>query len=227
MTNYVEQANKIAEEFPGFYLKLNLQLPEESINEVQDVFNEDFFVKHRGKNHTGWMSATIHGLDGDWYKTMSGKQYGYTGDSDPSINWTWTEIAEYCPETVRWLKEEFPSDTFRRVRFMLLEPGGYILDHSDYNPRNGPPSKGPIMNAFNCCITQPDDCALVNTKSEISVPFNPLDVYCFNNNVNHHAYNNSEENRFHLIVHNHEYRDDFFKLFIESFEQNYDGHIYE
>lgn len=227
MSNYVKQANKIAEEFPGFYLKLKLQLPEESINEVQNVFDENFFVKHRGQNHLGWMSATIHGLDGDWYKTMSGKQYGYTGDSDPSINWTWTEVAEYCPETVRWLKEEFPSKTFRRVRFMLLEPGGYILDHSDYNPRNGPPSKGPIMNAFNCCLTQPDNCALVNTKSEISVPFKPLDVYCFNNNVNHHAYNNSDENRFHLIVHNHEYRDDFFKIFVESFEQNYDGHIYQ
>ena len=168
MSNYVEQANKIAEEFPGFYLKLKLQLPEESINEVQNVFDENFFVKHRGQNHLGWMSATIHGLDGDWYKTMSGKQYGYTGDSDPSINWTWTEVAEYCPETVRWLKEEFPSKTFRRVRFMLLEPGGYILDHSDYNPRNGPPSKGPIMNAFNCCLTQPDNCALVNTKSHRS-----------------------------------------------------------
>jgi len=227
MSEYVEQANKIAEEFPGFYLKLKLQLPKESIHEVQNVFDENFFVKHRGRNHLGWMSATIHGLDGDWYKTMSGKQYGYTGDSDPSINWTWTEVAEYCPETVRWLKEEFPSKTFRRVRFMLLEPGGYILDHSDYNPRNGPPSKGPIMNAFNCCLTQPDECALVNTKSEISVPFKPLEVYCFNNNVNHHAYNNSDENRFHLIVHNHEYRDDFYKLFVESFEQNYDGHIYQ
>lgn len=225
--NWHSKAYEIAEEFPGFYLKLKLQLPEQSIQEVHDVFEENFFVQHRGQNHQGWKSATIHGLDGDWYKTMSAKQYGYIGDHDPNLTWDWTEVAEYCPETTRWLKEEFPSDTFRRVRFMLLEPGGYILDHSDYNPKNGPPSKSPIMNAFNCCLTQPNDCALVNTKSEIAVPFKPREVYCYNNNVFHHAYNNSDQNRFHLIIHNNEYRDDFYQMFVESFEENYDGHIYQ
>ena len=225
--NYHEEAYNIAEQFPGFYLKLNLELPKQSLQEVMNVFDEDFFIQHRGQNHKGWKSATIHGLDGDWYKTMSAKQYGYMGDHDQKIKWDWTEIADYCPETTRWLKEEFPSNTYRRVRFMLLEPGGYILNHSDYNPKNGPPSRSPILNAFNACITQPDDCALKNTESDMIVPFEPFEVYCYNNNQHHHAYNNSELNRFHLIIHNDEYDDKFYKLFVESFEDNYDGHIYE
>ena len=55
---------------------------EESIEEVQSVYEEKFFVTHRGKKHKGWQSTCIHGIDGMFFKTMSGKQYGFESDSD-------------------------------------------------------------------------------------------------------------------------------------------------
>ena len=66
-------------------MKLDIQLPKESIQEVQTVYDEEFFVSHRGKKHKGWESTCIHGIDGAYWKTMSGKQYGYESDSDDDI----------------------------------------------------------------------------------------------------------------------------------------------
>ena len=53
------------------------------------------------------------------------------------------------------------------------------------------------------------------------MPFKPLEVYLFNNDEYHHAYNKSDENRFHIIAHA-EYDYDFAELFVKSFEKNYE-----
>ena len=82
---------------------------------------------------------------------------------------------------------------------MLLRPGGYILEHSD--TQTGIPyterKKESIFSALNIFITQPKDCALEHLSNGV-VPFNPLEVYLFNNDEYHHAYNNSKENRIHI-----------------------------
>ena len=55
-------------------------------------------------------------------------------DFGRKVDWGWTEIAEVCPETKRWL-EDFPHKSYRRLRFMLLNPGASIDAHNDASPQ--------------------------------------------------------------------------------------------
>ena len=217
MKNYWDKVEEIIKTHNLYHLKLDIQLPKESIQEVQTVYDEKFFVNHRGKKHKGWESTCLHGIDGMFFKTMSGKQYGYENDSDKNIRWCWTDVSNYSPKTTEFFKKDIPLKNYRRLRYMLLRPGGYILEHSDtpsgipYTERK-PTS---IFSALNICITQPKDCALEHLSNGV-VPFKPLEVYLFNNDEYHHA-----ENRFHIIAHA-EYDYDFAELFVKSFEKNYE-----
>ena len=108
MKNYYKQVEEIINSHNLFHLKLDIQLPKESIQEVQTVYDEEFFVSHRGKKHKGWESTCIHGIDGAYWKTMSGKQYGYESDSDDDIFWDWTDVCYYAPKTVEFFKKDIP-----------------------------------------------------------------------------------------------------------------------
>ena len=222
MKNYHKQVEEILNSYNLFHLKLDIQLPKESIKEVQTVYDEEFFVSHRGKKHKGWESTCIHGIDGAYWKTMSGKQYGYESDSDSDILWDWTDVCHYAPKTVEFFKKDIPLKNYRRLRYMLLRPDGYILEHSD-TPSGIPYTKRKptsIFSALNICITQPKDCVLEHLSNGV-VPFKPLEVFMFNNDEYHNAYNKSDENRFHIIAHA-EYDYDFAELFVKSFEKNYE-----
>jgi hypothetical protein len=222
MKDYYKIARDIIENHKLYYLKLNITLPKESLEEVTAVYNQKFFVKHRGAIHKGWLSAALHSIDGDFWKTMSGKKYGYKNDSDESIKWNWTDVCDYAPKTTEFFKKEFPANGYRRLRYMLLEPSGFIEEHCDapskvpYNPRK----VDSIFSALNMCITQPDNCELTHLDNG-PVPFKPFEIYLFNNDEMHYAFNKSDKNRFHIIAHAN-YNDDFCKLFVESFEKNYE-----
>jgi hypothetical protein len=222
MKDYYKIAKDIIENHKLYYLKLNITLPKESLDEVKNVYNQKFFVKHRGAIHKGWLSAALHSIDGDFWKTMSGKKYGYKNDSDESIKWNWTDVCDYAPKTTEFFKKQFPANGYRRLRYMLLEPSGYIKEHCDttsgiiHNPRK----VDSIFSALNMCITQPANCELTHLDNG-PVPFKPFEIYLFNNDEMHYAFNKSNENRFHIIAHAN-YNDDFCKLFVESFEKNYE-----
>jgi len=225
MRDYYKEAKTILDNHRLYYLKLNITLPKESLKEVTDVYNQKFFVKHRGGDGKGWLSAALHSVNGDYWKTMSAKQYGYKSDSDESIKWAWTDVCDYAPITTEFFKKEFPASGYRRLRYMLLEPSGHIDKHCDapskipYNPRK----VDSIFSALNMCITQPEDCELTHIDNG-PVPFKPLEIYLFNNDEMHYAFNKSDKNRFHIIAHAN-YNDDFCKLFVESFEKNHE-HIH-
>ena len=225
MRNYWKDVEEILKHNYLYHLKLDIKLPKESIEEVQSVYKEKFFVPHRGKKHKGWQSTCIHGIDGMFFKTMSGKQYGFESDSDEKIRWFFTDVINYAPKTTEFFKKDIPLKNYRRLRYMLLEPEGYILEHSDapFGKPYTKPKKESIFSALNICITQPKDCALEHLSNGI-VPFKPLEVYLFNNDEYHHAYNNSKENRFHIIAHA-EYDYDFAELFVKSFEKYYEHSI--
>tara|TARA_Y100000004_G_scaffold113787_1_gene127799 strand:+ start:883 stop:1578 length:696 start_codon:yes stop_codon:yes gene_type:complete len=225
MRNYWKDVEEILKQNYLYHLKLDIQLPKEAIKEAQMVYDEKFFVPHRGKKHKGWQSTCIHGIDGMFFKTMSGKQYGFESDSDKNIRWFYTDVINYAPKTTEFFQKEIPLKNYRRLRYMLLEPEGFILEHSDA-PSGKPyttPKRESIFSALNICITQPKDCALEHLSNGV-VPFKPLEVYLFNNDEYHHAYNKSDENRFHIIAHA-EYDYDFAELFVRSFEKYYEHSI--
>ena len=43
-----------------WYLKIDLDIPKECIKEAQAVYDEGFFVDHRGGDGDGWASSALH-----------------------------------------------------------------------------------------------------------------------------------------------------------------------
>ena len=66
MRNYWKDVEEILKHNYLYNLKLDIKLPKESVQEVQTVYSEQFFVPHRGKKHKGWQSTCIHGIDGGY-----------------------------------------------------------------------------------------------------------------------------------------------------------------
>ena len=187
--------NGLLANLSNLFLKLDIQLPEETKKEVFQVYDEGFFVSHRDNGE--WFSSTIHG--GDWWQTNTPEHYGLLDKS----NYHWTEVSEIAKETTRWLKEEFPAESYQRVRFMLLKPGGKIKAHHDAgNEERYEFAKNNLAyGAFNAAITQPKNCFLRDANTKEEVPFTERSVFVFNCWREHEAENNSDELRFHMIIH--------------------------
>ena len=189
--NYIK---KYCAENDIFFLKGAVEFPPEALAEVQQVFDEGYFVRHRGGESQGWLSATLHGWGIDspeYYRTMNPSGYGFTEDE---VKYGWTEIAEIAPHTKKFLEDNFDVNRLRRCRFMLLEPGGYIKAHDDGKVRS-------ITSAVNVSITQPENCYLRRADTLLEVPFKPLQMFYYDNRVKHEAMNNSDLPRFHFIIH--------------------------
>ena len=188
-----------------WYLKIDIEIPEVCIKEAQKVYDEGYFVDHRYGDGDGWKSASIHSFvheDKDigmgWYHTKNPSGHGLT---EENVKWGWTEIAEVAPETKRWL-EDFPHKSYRRLRFMLLEPEGRIEKHNDAS--NQRIREGRIRNiagAINLAFYQPEGCYLRRADTKEELPFENCTGFWFDNGVDHEAYNASKENRFHFIMH--------------------------
>ena len=190
-----------------WYLKVDIEIPEVCMKEAQAVYDGGFFVDHRYGDGDGWCSTAIHSFVHEdatdnslgWHHTKNPD--AYQGLNENNVKWGWTEIAEYAPETKRWL-EDFPHKSYRRLRFMLLEPDGKIIAHHDSNEaRDARGARRNIAGAINLAFYQPENCYLrrVDTKEEL--PFENCTGFWFDNGVVHEAHNASTENRFHFIMH--------------------------
>ena len=185
-----------------WYLKIDLEIPDACISEAQAVYDEGFFVPHRYGDGDGWESASLHGFVPDtakdtsmgWHYTKNPSGHGLSEDD---VKWGWTEVAEVAPETKRWL-EDFPHKTYRRCRFMLLRPEGRIEAHHDQDKN---PGRRTIAAAINLAFYQPDNCYLRRQDTKEELPFENCTGFWFDNGVVHEAYNASNENRFHFIIH--------------------------
>jgi hypothetical protein len=200
-----------------WYLKMDIEIPEVCIKEAQSVYDEGYFVDHRFGDGDGWCSASIHSFvhrdEPDtrmgWHHTKNPDGHGF---NENHVKWGWTEIAEIAPETKRWL-EDFPhkKNSYRRLRFMLLEPKGSIKQHHDSNTkRDREGRRRNISGAINIAFYQPDNCYMrrvfedelgnVTDRTE-ELPFENCTGFWFDNGVMHEAYNASDENRYHFIMH--------------------------
>lgn len=196
-----------------FYLRSKAEFPKECIEEVKQVWDEGFFVKHRGGESQGWHSCALYGWgieSPEYYRTMNPSGYGF---EEEQVKWGFTELAEIAPYTKQFLLDYFDVPTLRRCRFMALEPGGWIKAHDDGKERS-------IHSAINGAFTQPKNCYLRRADTKEEVPFTPLSLFYYDNRVIHEAYNNSNEIRFHFIIHG--FKGDKTKqTFIDSFERDY------
>ena len=85
---------------------------------------------------------------------------------------------------------------------MLLRPEGRIAAHNDSNvPRDMKGARRNIAAALNLAFYQPDNCYLRRADTKEELPFKNCTGFWFDNGVDHEAYNGSDENRYHFIMH--------------------------
>jgi hypothetical protein len=107
----------------------------------------------------------------------------------------WTEIAESCPVTTKWLKETFPCNKYGRVRFMLLRAGGKIALHSDSSIK--------LIENINVALNNPVGCKWIWGDGE-EIIMEPGGVYAMNLHYHHSVINESNEDRVHMIIARHD-----------------------
>lgn len=194
-------------------LKLPLTIPWEEILEEAKAL-KDQFIPYRVKDgdgyaHKGWKSLPLHGLGDD--KPMAWTAYTqYKNGREASKDYRWTSFSEKCPATVNWLKNVFPSNIYGRVRFMLLEAGGFIGPHSDTDI--------PVVEPVNIALSNHPNCVWRWEDADEELHFKPGDMYAMNIAHTHAVYNNSDEDRYHIIVHHHDSTPEWCDMMKKCFE---------
>ena len=195
------------------WLQLDITFPyKRMLAEVKAI--KSLFVQHRaeeqiaGYRHKGWASLCIHGVSS--YKTNHYTSYGYK--SNEETPYIWTEIAAKCPYTYDFFKNTYPCDNYYRVRFMLLEPGGYIAPHNDMNEHK--------LSPVNIALNHPTNC-LMKMAHHGTVPFKEGTAFILDVGNTHAYYNKSNEDRYHIIVHgNYKSNNQWKELIENSYKKN-------
>lgn len=217
----IDKARWILNEATFGWIELDLNL---DINKWQLEVKqaESHFVAHREDNNNGWNSCCIHGIDID--KTGAWTNYGYTDEKQ--VPYAWTELSQEVPTIKRFWKETFPTDNYRRIRFMELEPTSSITPHSDM-PGKLPGELGMDMLDFgvpiNIAVIHPEDCYMVLEGFGV-VPFKEGKAFIVNIRNYHSVINFSNTPRVHVIGHSYGYGkqlDAFAELVVRSYEKMY------
>ena len=203
----------ILEESKLPWLKLTIDLPfKDMLNEAKRL--KKYFVKHRaedqihGYRHKGWSSLCIHGIRANF--TNQYTTYGF--DSNEQTPYKWTDVSTACPITTDFLKNSYPCDNYYRVRFMLLEPGGYIAPHTDTLKHK--------LSPVNIALNHPKGC-IMKMAGHGTVPFKDGEAYILDVGNTHAYYNKSNEDRYHIIVHGNYKSNNKWKELIEnSYKKN-------
>lgn len=168
------------------WLELDIAVPfSEILCEIKNI--EHLLVNHRDEQgeHCGWKSFCIHG------KSFDSTNQDSCYDNSKEHHFT-KQALELMPNTVNFFKNQFPFEEYKRVRVMLLEPGGYITVHKDSNKNK--------LSPVNIAITQPDNCHFVMDKNG-EIPFLPGKSFMLDVGNLHTVVNKSNNPRYHLIVH--------------------------
>lgn len=197
------------------WLKLDIEFPHEKMLQEAKSYKH-LFVKHRaedtihGYKHAGWSSLCLHGISPT--HTNHFTSYGYK--SNDKTPYRWTKLSNLCYETTKWLTEVYPCDIYYRVRFMLLEPGGFIAPHTDMDKH--------VLSPVNIALNHPKGCVMKMTNHG-TVPFKAGEAYLLDVGNIHAYYNKSNEDRYHIIIHgNYKSNSKWKKLVENSYEKNGD-----
>ena len=192
------------------WLDLDIEFPYEEMHK-EAISLKNRFVKHRdqdghgGYRHKGWRSLCIHGIDAE--KTNHYEEYGYK--SNQETPYRWTDIIDQCPITYKFFKNVFPYKQYFRLRYMLLEPGGFITPHDDSDVSK--------LSPINIALNHPKGCKMKMKNHEGYVPFKPGSVVMLDVSNTHAFLNDSDEDRYHIIVHGIRSKE-FEELVIRSYE---------
>jgi hypothetical protein len=205
--------------FGWLELDVNIDL---SLWQHEATQSKSYYVEHREDESQGWNSCCIHGIDTD--KTGAWTNYGYTNEAD--VPYGWTGLSFKTPSVKNFWQNRFPSDRYRRIRFMELEPNSAITPHSDM-PGRLPGEDNFDALEFGCpiniAVIHPKDCHMVLEGYGV-VPFKEGKAFLINIRNYHSVINFSNESRIHVIGHSHGYgskKQQFADLIARSYEKQY------
>jgi hypothetical protein len=157
----------------------------------------DYFVDHRASTSIGWRSCCIHGLGIE--KTLNWPSYL---DDETLVKYDWTPLSDITPTIKDFWVNQFPAESYQRIRFMLIEPEGYISPHSDAPGRlPGETIEHDTLVGWpiNLAIIHPEDCHMVLEGYGV-VPFTEGKLILINIRHRHAFLNFSNKNRIHMIA---------------------------
>jgi len=218
LVSNIEKARWILNEAKFGWIELDLTIDVTSWQaEAQQA--EPYLVAHREEQNTGWNSCCIHGIDID--KTGAWTNYGYTDEKQ--VPYAWTALSHKTPTVKRFWEQDFPSENYRRIRFMELSPESAITPHSDM-PGRLPGESGMDMLDFgvpvNIAVIHPADCHMVVQDYGV-VPFTEGKAFIVNIRNYHSVINFTKQSRIHVIGHSYGYGkklEDFANLIVRSYE---------
>ena len=198
------------------FLILDIPVPyKQMLQEAQALKHR--FTDHRGDGHNGWKSLALYGLGED--KHESWQDYGYANAEQAARDFVWTEAAKDCPMTMDFLLNTFPCKRYGRVRFMLVEAGGWISPHSDTTHK--------ILENINIPLSNPRECIWHWGDGE-ELFMEPGIPYAMNISYEHSIYNRSTEDRYHIIIARHDSTDEWKSLIEQAAARaNVVGHYIE
>lgn len=175
------------------YLQLDIDFPsKEMLAEAQNLVDQ--FVPHRENEEgtRGWRALVLHGL-GE-HMSLGYESYGIT-EAEQFLHYRWTKSATLCPVTTNFFQVLFPANKYGRIRFMMLQPGGSVPFHVDYTQSK--------LASINMALSHHEKChfyyRIGNDTKE--VPFKPGTAFALNLSYEHSVVNESDEDRYHIIVH--------------------------
>ena len=199
------------------WLKLNLKIDIEQWKKEVDAA-KPFYVTHREGESEGWESCCIHGIRTD--ATQNWPEY--VNKETPDL-YKWTELSNQTPHITNFWKQ-FPSENYKRVRFMKLNPRGYISAHSDAPGRGYIPGEPVDYDPLelgcpiNIAIVHPGACHMVLEGFGV-VPFKEGEAYLINIRHRHAVINFTNQERIHMIGFNvfGNKKEEFANLLVESY----------
>lgn len=185
-------------------LKLDIDIPwQEMYEEIVPLLDQ--FVVHRENVGTGtWKSLTLHGYN------MFATQHKKT------FNHEWTQLIDFCPTAYEFFLN-WPCSNRKRIRYMLLEPGGMIDWHSDAE-------KNSLSGAINIALNNPKECLFFQGRADEYIPWEAGDARFINLVYPHKVVNFSDERRVHMIFHGAWKHDnpEWIKMVLRSWEKEKD-----
>jgi hypothetical protein len=186
-------------------LILNLTVPYQAmLDEVTPLL--DRFVEHRSTDGRGWKSLSLWGANST--TTTS-------DDSSDVSGYGWTGVSNMLPVAKHFFNTSFPCKPYRRIRYMLLEPNGFIIEHRDAKTNK-------LDSAVNFCLSHSDK--IDSYLNDYNISWRPGEARLLNLTNKHYIIHNDQMlNRVHMIYHgvqqNHN-NPEWIRLVNESYKQH-------
>lgn len=171
-------------------LKLDIS---QNTNEIKNelIKISSLGVLHRSGNSDGWRSITLFGHSS--IMTSSTEYYISQGLITANDVPRWTDIAQFTPKTVQWIKENIPITDYSRIRVMIVDPNGFIQPHIDNKD-------GPLFAAnIHVAIAHPAGTEFALGNSGV-IPWKEGESRTFDIGRAHSVRNLSDQARIHLLI---------------------------